>query len=336
MHQRPIWQWVFAALLFLFALTQLAPLYRSFATRETKGEDIYYLWVEGQRILNGENPYARVLASNMRDNDKYATYFPVFYWLSAASQALGLRDYDAWINFWRVIFNAFHIAIGALIFLILQRERLGWLGAFGALFWWFNRWTLEVVRIADIEFVPIFFLVLSLWLVRRRLFLALFLFGLSLGLKQLAIFMTPIYLIWAWQSTDHAQWRRVFAAAAIIASVTLVASLPFLLWNAEGFIKSVVFSATRNPAGHLGVPSFDEWIGWVGIPAKLPLLALLGFVYVGVWQRRVKTYASALLTMCVFLDFNSVLFRQYICWALPFLPLVLSDLNQQKSFIEAS
>ena len=46
---------------------------------DTKGEDIYYAWVEGGRILNGENPYGRVLAGNMRDNDKYATYFPVFY-----------------------------------------------------------------------------------------------------------------------------------------------------------------------------------------------------------------------------------------------------------------
>ena len=45
---------------------------------DTGGEDIYYTWLEGKRLLAGENPYARVLAGNMRENDKYATYFPLF------------------------------------------------------------------------------------------------------------------------------------------------------------------------------------------------------------------------------------------------------------------
>ncbi|AOY80122.1 MULTISPECIES: hypothetical protein [Moorena] len=32
----------------------------------TEGHDIYYSWVEGKRILSGQNPYARVLSGNMR------------------------------------------------------------------------------------------------------------------------------------------------------------------------------------------------------------------------------------------------------------------------------
>ncbi len=37
------------------------------------GEDIYYSWIEGGRILHGENPYARVLQGDMQNNSKYAT-----------------------------------------------------------------------------------------------------------------------------------------------------------------------------------------------------------------------------------------------------------------------
>jgi len=28
---------------------------------KTRGEDVYYAWVEGQRLIKGKNPYARAL-----------------------------------------------------------------------------------------------------------------------------------------------------------------------------------------------------------------------------------------------------------------------------------
>ena len=49
---------------------------------DAPGTDVYFDWVDGWRILTGENPYAPVLAGDMRDNDKYTTYFPVFIILS--------------------------------------------------------------------------------------------------------------------------------------------------------------------------------------------------------------------------------------------------------------
>lgn len=77
----------------------------------------------GKRILSGENPYARVLAGDMRENDKYATYFPLLYLLSAAAQWAGLRDYDSWIFFWRQVFFLFTLAVGFLIFHVLYQRR---------------------------------------------------------------------------------------------------------------------------------------------------------------------------------------------------------------------
>ena len=294
----------------------------------TDQQDVYYSWVEGQRILSGVNPYARVLTGNMTENQKYATYFPAFYLLSSATQLLGLRDFPDWVGFWRVIFLAFDIGIAVLIFLILDRYRLTLIGIFAALFWLFNRWTLDVLRIADIEFIPIFFLVWSMLLLRKHQRASLILLSISLAVKQIAIFLVPLYLLWIWQTSDRERIKHVVIAAITIFSVPLITSLPFLLWNAEGFIKSVAFSVTRDPSGHFDSLSVGEWFNLIGIKARVPLIGLLLLVYVSMFQKRIGIYVGSLLVMAVFLDFNPVLFRQYMCWVLPFIPLAICDITR--------
>ena len=293
---------------------------------ETKGEDVYYSWVEGGRLINGENPYARILAGNMRENDKYATYFPLFYGLSALTQAAGLRDYEAWLAFWRVIFLICDLAIAALLYLLIYpRGRL--LGAcFAAAFWLFSRWTLHVTQIAHVDFIPILLLITSLGLFRRHRWASLVLFSLSLGVKQIAIFLIPLYLIWTWQSVEQAKFKQTLLAALVIASVPIVTSLPFLAWNAAGFIRSLAFSATRNPTDHFSAPSLDGQMGWLGLSARLPMLAMLLAVYALAWRRKVGMYIASLFAMSTFVDFNSVLFRQYLAWIVPLVPLVMLDL----------
>jgi hypothetical protein len=68
------------------------------------GYDINYVFIEGQRILAGENPYSRVHSGDMRTNRKYATYFPAYYELSAVTQLAGLRDFEPWVGAWRCLF----------------------------------------------------------------------------------------------------------------------------------------------------------------------------------------------------------------------------------------
>ncbi len=295
---------------------------------ETKGEDIYYAWVEGGRILNGENPYARVLAGNMSDNDKYATYFPVFYELSALTQWAGLADYQPWIAFWRVLFLAFNLAIGALLFFLLYPRGQLLAAVFAAAFWLFNRWTLHVTQVAHLDFIPIFLLVASLGLFRKHRWASLFLFSLSLGVKQIGVFLAPLYLIWTWQDVEVKgdRLKHTLLAALVIASVPIVASLPFLVWNAEGLVKSVLFSATRNPADHFNVASLDGLMGWLGWPGRLPMFALLLLSYALAWRRKVGLYMGSLIVMAIFVDFNTVLFRQYLAWIVPLIPLVMCDL----------
>jgi hypothetical protein len=43
------------------------------------------------------------------------------------------------------------------------------------------------------------------------------------------------------------------------------------------------------------------------------------------WKKKIYHFGSALLIMVVFVDFNSVLFRQYMAWIVPLIPLALCD-----------
>lgn len=292
---------------------------------DSVGDDIYYAWVEGRRILEGENPYARVLQSDMLENDKYATYFPLFYLLSALSQAAGLVRYAAWIAFWQPIFLFFHLATGVWLALLFARQRRYLLGLVALALWLAGNWVLHFNYLINFDAIPIFFLVVSLTLLRRRPLLALLAFSLSLALKQVAIFLVPLYLIWLWQDADGRRPARVLWGAAAIASLPLLTALPFLLWHAEGFLRSVFFSATR--ASSLALTA-GRALGRGGLAARLPLLALSAAVYLLAWGRQVGRYTAAMLVMLGFVSLNPVLFPQYLPWFLVLLLLALLEIGE--------
>jgi hypothetical protein len=285
-------------------------------------QDIYYLWQDGQRLLHGENPYARILLGNMNENQKYPTYFPVFYLLSYLTQLLGLKEYSSWIYFWRHIFLIFNLAIGTLLFYTFARRQLWLLASFASCFWLFNRWTIYVTKVAQIDFIPIFLLVFSLLIFQRHKWSSLLLFSLSLGVKHIAIFMAPLYLIWVWQSAPKDKPKALLLALAAIASIPLLTSLPFIIWNAESWVKSILFSASRVAENPFNAPSlFKETVGL----RLLPTVVLMTLIYISACKRQIGRFTSALLTLSVFVNFNAILFTQYLCWVAPFVPLTLRD-----------
>lgn len=302
----------------------------NYSTTQAGKEDIYYIWLEGKRLLAAQNPYERVLSGNLRDNQKYATYFPLFYILSYSTQLFGLRDYSSWLFLWRHIFLLFNLGIASVIFYTFYQKKLTLFAVFSALFWSFNRWTIYVTKVAQIDFIPILFLIISLLIFRRYRLWSLILFSLSLALKQIAIFLVPLYLIWVWQSESNHRVKKTVVALALIVSIPLLTSLPFIFWNTEGLLKSVLFSATRKPSSHFNAPALDTYIrmvvpSFVGIKAKLPMLFLMCSIYFVAFQRNLGMYMSSLLTMLTFIDFNSVLFTQYMCWIVPLISLAVCD-----------
>ena len=63
-------------------------------------------------------------------------------------------------------------------------------------------------------------------------------------------------------------------------------------------------------------------MGWVGLPAKLPMLALMGGVYALAWHRRLNPWGTSFLVLSVFTGYNSVMFEQYMTWPLSLLPFL--------------
>ena len=302
-------------------------------TKTIEQEDIYYSFREGQRLLNGENPYERILSGNMRDNKKYATYFPLFYELSYATQAVGLEQFSIWLVFWRRVFVVFCLATAVLLFYPFWRLDMEWIGIFAAAFWLFNRWTLTVISIVHLDFLPIFFLVASLIAFPKNRWLGLVLYSVSLALKQIGIFILPLYLIWTWLSIEKNRVKELLITSLLIGSIPLLASIPFLIRNAQGFFMSVLFSVTRVGSGRFTVLPLDAVMGWEGILGRLPMLLLFLFIYWLCFSRYIGKYTGAFLVMSIFVGFNTALFVQYLLWLVPLTPLLLLDPREKYSML---
>ena len=313
-------------LILLVASVLLDPLIQP---RNMSGEDIYFSWVEGGRLMQGQNPYARVLQGDMKNNSKYATYFPVFYEASYLSERLGLADWPSWMAFWRVVFIGFELASAVLLYWMMARRNLPWIGVLAAAFWLFNRWTLKMLQTVNLDFVPLFFLLLSLDLFPRHRWLSLLAFSMSLGVKQIAIFITPLYLIWVWQTSQpERRVRDLVIGGVIIASIPLVASIPFLLWEPRGFIYSIFFSVTRVADTPKGLaPPLSYLFNDQTLYDKVLMFGLMIGVYIMAWKLPSARYLAALLVMLIFICFNSVLYVQYILWGIVLSLLVLCDVR---------
>ena len=294
-----------------------------FWSMDTVGSDTYYAWVEGRRINDGRNPYERILHGNMEENNKYATYFPLFYEASALVQRMGLRQYQEWIDFWRYIFLLCNIATGAALCLTLFSKRTWVLALLAMLFWYFNRWTLHTSATVALDFIPILLMILSLVLHDKYRKTSLVFYSISLATKQIAIFLAPLYLIWEYQETRSI--KKVMIAGLWIISVPLLTSLPFLFWNAEGFIRSLGFSATRIALNHFGAESIDSILNLNGLLARIPFLMILVSAYAAAWQRSLARYGAAMIVMGIFIAFNSVVFQHYPTWLMPLLPLAAGE-----------
>lgn len=263
----------------------------------------------------------------MRENRKYPTYLPLSYLMVAGAHHLGVTEYRGWMRLWRPVVLISHVGIAVLLLVACWRAGHPVLGLFAALFWGFNRWTLYVISVAHVDFPAILCLLASLLLFDTRRRASLLLFGLSLAFKQIAVFVTPLYLIWTWRATrpPEARLPATARAAGWIALVPGLVSLPFLLWNAEAFLRSVLFSATRDPQSHITALSLPAKIGLAGLPGRLPMLLLMGLVLWAAARGEIGRYLAVLLLLVTFVDFNAVFYFQYMAWLVPFLVLAALD-----------
>ena len=316
-----------ATLVFIILCPFMGVLAYSHLDYELTDTDNYYSWVEGTRIVNGENPYSRIHQSDMVSNDKYATYFPLFYELSALVIFLGLDQFPEWVEFWRAVFLLANFAVGYLMFSLFDKKAAPLLGLLAVALWFFNRWTLLVVDVVNLDVFAILPFLIALYIFPNRWRASLIIFSLSLALKQIAIFVAPLFLIWTYKEYKNKPWPRVAEALGLIASLPLLSSLPFLFSDPLGLIKSTLFSVTRAPTPSLRALDLSNYLGLTGIVARLPLLILLLVFLVIAWKTNIPKYVSAFLIMFAFVEFNPVGFSQYMVWFVCLLPFVLFEIT---------
>lgn len=298
-------------------------------TTSIKEHEIYSVYLAGQSLLRGENPYSRTAGSDqVRDELQLFTYPPIIYYGSWMTQRMGFINLHAWVSVWRGIFLFFNLAVAYLIFhQAHHRYNATVVGIFGALLWLFNRWTLHITLIAHFSVIAIFFLLWSLSLLSRHRLVAYLLFGLSLGVMPHATVLLPVYLMWAWQSADGRPLREIAIAAMGIGIIPLLASVPFLVRDAEGFIQSLLVSKAVNSGTQLGLLSFEGLFGWAGLTAKILVLIMILLIYLLAWRKKVSYYTIGLLVLLVFVDFRSLPLRHDMAWVVALLPLAIAELT---------
>jgi hypothetical protein len=288
--------------------------------------DIYQVYLRGRDLLRGVNPYGKLSRTELGVQTRPSTYLPAIYYISWATQRIGFSEPGLWLDVEQGIILSFNLALAYLLFhLGYYGHGSSALGIFASIFWLFNRWTLFVTLDFQFDFLPLFMLVVSLSLLRRNHHASYLLLGLSLALKHIGIFLVPLYLIWEWQPRDKAHFGLLVMAAIEIAAIPFAASLPFIIADPVGFLNSIGYSVARSPVTHMGALSLDALLGWAGIAAKIPMLSLMALVYWIAWRGWLSRFASALLALLVFLDFNSVLFNQYVVWIVPLLLLTVIE-----------
>jgi len=298
----------------------------SFVSAPAKGEDIYYIYLEGKRINRFENPYSRARDSDMRTNEKYATYLPLYYYQSALIQQLGLREFTSWLIAWRVFNLSIYVLLGWLVFHLVFVE-LGLLAAiFSTLFWQFHAFTLTVLSTANTDFLPIALLVLSLHLLDKNIRVSLLLFSISLSLKHIGILLLPIFILYLYPQRNSFK-QTIILSLAYICSIPFLLSLPFLLWDPVSFFKSIGISVTRDASSHFEITTIDSFLHMGGFVSRLPMLLMITLIAILYHQRKTDKYFAAFLLLSVFIGFNPVLFKQYLLWPVVFIPLIFTELK---------
>ncbi len=320
-------------------LTLTHGLWNALTSYDTNGEDVYHHWRRGQQVLEGVNPYTCILDRTC-ENDKFAVHLPLFYELSALSQAFGLREYESWIAWWRPFFWLCYVSIGGILFTTVWRKKQPLLALFGLFFWLGNRWSLYVLRVAHIDFFALLWLVMAVvvwWQVtpgrRVRPVVASFLLGVSLSIKHVAAPLSPIYVIYAWRTTEGEPWRArvwyLLLHVLALGAVPLLSVLPFAWEQPQAVLQGLLFSVVRDSEANFGAPSLVAILNWGSLGSAAVTFLVWGIIYVAAWRRAFSPAAAALVTIVIFLAFNQVIFNQYFVWLMPLIPLVLAQTRER-------
>lgn len=292
-------------------------------------QDIYYEFTAANLLMAGFNPYLPILDGNLLVNKKYATLFPLYYYL------LGLISYfngyifkPFTISFWYLIMTLqFFSAV--IIYKFFSRENKGWVGVLAAGIYLMNRWTINSTTILKQDSISIFFLLLSLYNLSKYPKLSFLSYGVSLGIKHLSILALPIYLLYVFDKRKEI--KKGLILLSLILVPILVPSIKLLIEEPKAFIYSIIFSTTRAPIS-VGTENFTGFekiltdysnlgntiaMFYLLLP-RLPLFVMILIGTVLLFSRKVNNWTYLGIVFLIFTGLNPVYFVQYSLWITPF------------------
>lgn len=304
-------------LLIIFSLIILhIGAFHLFKSNDLFTEDIYFSWEEGLRIAKGINPYERIIGSDLRVNDKYPTYLPLFYVFAAFLNKIGLQTFDSFLNIWRIINFLSHTTIIFLIFRLFNSKKLFVQGVFACTVIGFSNISLHIIKIQHLEFFSIAFLLLSISFIRERPSLSGILMGISILIKHFSILFLPFLMLNLYSSKPNKEKKLFLQFSKNLIITISIFLIPFLIWNPIGFISSIGFSITRATT----IPLLDDAY------KILYLIIYLGLILIA---RKITTIPFQLSFLAIFLfnEFNPTVFRQYYFWVLIMGILAFYEIN---------
>lgn len=284
--------------------------------------DIHNVWKEGKKLFEGTNPYTRIIGRSLRDNDNFPTYLPLTYLFSAALQHFEIREFRDFLSVWRPINLASHLGLGLLTLHIYNRQHKPIAGLIACSILLLGRWSAYIIDVQHLEFPAILAIVAAGHQLNRRPLLSALLFSLSLSIKHIAIILLPCFLLGLLADSSglnsRAKWLRVLRYCLVAFALPAALSLPFLQNSPDGFLLSMLFSASRGTSSH-GIATGTEMILLSVDQTRLLMLALFVMGWIVQAKQRLNIWFACTLTLLIFLQFSPVVFAQYYIWITAFL-----------------
>ncbi len=227
-------------------------------------------------------------------------------WLSDASsvstQVIGFSRYLFILKFPYLIFD---IAIGFLLmkFFIKQEDRERALA-----YWILNPFSIALIYVfSNIDIIPVFFSVLSLWFLQRNKFVVSgIMLGIGAGFKAYPFIFLPILLL-----LSNTKRKTLLGAVGVL----IIILLPFLgskyFWNAT--LVSGLTTRMLQPTISIG---FGEVI-------FIPVLLILAVFVSLSFRKLAKNYALESFLITLLLLFGFIHFHiQWLLWMVPFAVLL--------------
>jgi len=308
--------------------------------------DVWYFFRDSKLLYKGINPYS-LWRTNPEANP--LDFFPLFALIGLVPMFLGYTTYSSWVSVMRVLYLAAELGIGAIIFRFSTTKKRPLLGLLGVSIWFFNLTTIKVWEILQTDSIVIFLALLGVYYLEKRPILANILLGCSVSIKQISVFLIPLFIIKQMklipiiEITKKTQIKELIKTLFFILLVPFIISLPFLFLDYESLIKGLLFEAVRTASSHQ-IGKHSEILRYIAdlfnIPAiitRIPmLLAFLG-LYIFYYKQEIDKYLFASLTFGIYLYFNSVVYKQYFVWPIPFIIIgilvngFIKDFETQKS-----